>query len=147
PRRGKPLESAAELTVEPVEEVPQVPPRVLGWLKLLHHKALVDDDWSRSGAPDARWDSYSTAPLASWPRFDLIESANVLALLADLTPAWRELYVDILDRLIRRYVTWWGAVDWMALKGRDPQRHAYPEEWREIGRASCRERVSREQGE
>ena len=69
-------------------------------------------------------------PLTSWPRFDLIESAYAIALLADLTPAWRELYVDILDRVIRRYVTWWGAVDWMTLKGRDPQRHAYPEEWR-----------------
>ena len=130
PRRRKPLESAAELAVDRVEEVPHIPPRLLGWLKVLHHKALINDDWSRSGAPDPGWDSYSTAPLTSWPRFDLIESAYAIALLADRTPAWRELYVDILDRLIRRYVTWWGAVDWMTLKGRDPQRHAYPEEWR-----------------
>ena len=130
PRSRKPVEAAAELTVDPVEEAPHIPPRLLGWLKLLHGKALVDDDWSRSGAPDPSWDSYSQAPLTSWPRFDLVDSANVIALLADLTPAWRELYIDILDRLIRRYVTWWGAVDWMTLKGRDPQRHAYPEEWR-----------------
>jgi len=125
-----PLESAAELGVEPVEGVPHVPPRLLDWSKLLHAKALVDDDWSRSGAPDPSWDSYSTAPLTSWPRFDLIDSAYPIVLLADFTPAWRELYGDILDRLIRRYVTWWGAVDWMTLKGRDPQRDAYPEEWK-----------------
>src|SRR2546423_167833 len=111
PRRTEPLESGAELAVEPVEEVPYIPPRLLGWLKLLHHKARVDDDWSRAGAPDASWDSYSTAPLTSWPRFDLINSAYAIALLADRPPAWRELYSDILDRLIRRYVTWWGAVD------------------------------------
>jgi len=130
PRRERPLEFATELTVEPAGEAPHVPPRLLGWLKLLHRKACIDDDWSRSGAPHPSWDSYSGAPLTSWPRFDLIESALVVAVLADLTPAWRELYVDILDRLVARYVTWWGAVDWMTLKGRDPQRHAYPERWR-----------------
>jgi len=68
--------------------------------------------------------------MASWPRFDLIESAYTVVLLAELTPAWRELYVDILDRLIRRYITWWGAADWILLKGRDPQRDAYPELWK-----------------
>jgi len=55
-------------------------------LKLLHAKALVDDDWSRSGGPDPSWDSYSTAPLTSWPRFDLIDSAYPIVLLADFTP-------------------------------------------------------------
>jgi hypothetical protein len=95
-----PLESAAELTVEPVEAVAHVAPRLLGWLKLLHHKSLLQDDWSRFGAPDRRWDRYSTVPLMSWRRFDLVDSAYAIALLAELTPAWRELYVDILDRLI-----------------------------------------------
>src|SRR4051794_32329512 len=83
PRQLRPLKSAAELLVEPVEGAPHVSPRLLGWLKLTHEKALLDDDWSRSGRPDARWDSYSMAPLASWPRFDLIDSAYVIALLAD----------------------------------------------------------------
>jgi hypothetical protein len=50
--------------------------------------------------------------------------------LADLTPAWRELYVEILDGLLRRYISWWGAVDWMTLKGRDPLRGTYPESWK-----------------
>jgi hypothetical protein len=116
--------------VRPVPDVPGVPPRPLGWLKFLHHKVGLDDDWSRSGRPDPRWDGYSHAPLLSWPRFDLIDASYALAVLADLTPAWRELYVEILDGLLRRYVTWWGALDWMTLKGRDPDRDAYPESWR-----------------
>jgi len=64
--------------------------------------------------------------MLSWPRFDLTEASYALPVLADLTPAWRELYVEILDCLLRRYVTWWGALDWMTLKGRDPHRDAYP---------------------
>lgn len=110
--------------------MPGIPPRPLGWLKFLHHKVGLDDDWSRSGTPDPRWDSYSTSPMLSWPRFDLTEASYALPVLADLTPAWRELYVEILDGLLRRYVTWWGALDWMTLKGRDPHRDAYPESWR-----------------
>ena len=37
-------------------------------------------------------------------------------------------------RGLRRYVTWWGAVDWMTLRGRDPQRGEYPESWRVVAR-------------
>jgi hypothetical protein len=55
----------------------------------------LDDDWSRSGTPDPRWDSYSYPPLVSWPRFDLIDASCAVAVLADLTPAWRELYASM----------------------------------------------------
>jgi hypothetical protein len=130
PRRTAPIASGPGLTLRAIPGVPGIPPRPLGWLKFLHHKVGLDDDWSRSGTPDPRWDSYSYPPLVSWPRFDLIDASCALAVLADLTAAWRELYVEILDGLLRRYVTWWGALDWMTLKGRDPQRGAYPESWR-----------------
>ncbi|HTY97534.1 MAG TPA: hypothetical protein VMB91_10885 [Solirubrobacteraceae bacterium] len=97
---------------------------------MLYDKSARLDDWSRGGTPDERWDSYSTSPFLSWPRFDLIDSSYAIAVLADLTPAWRELYVSLLDSFLARYVTWWGAVDWMTLEGADPERDAYPEEWR-----------------
>lgn len=94
PRRRKPLESAAELLVDPVEKVPRIPPRLLGWSKLLYDKGLVDDAWSRSGACDPRWDSYSTAPLTPWPRFHLTDAANVRTAIeeaAEIEAAWLEL--------------------------------------------------------
>ena len=103
---------------------------MLGWLRVIHEKASLRDDWSRAGTPDERWDSYSTVPLLSWPRFDLIDTSYAIAVLSDLTPAWRELYVAILDRLLARYVTWWGAIDWMTLEGADPERAAYPQQWK-----------------
>lgn len=133
--RAAPPAKAAPLGGRPLapgrtEGAPAVPAQVLGWLRVLHEKATRHDDWSRTGTPDERWDSYSTSPMLSWPRFDLIDSSYAIAVLADLTPAWRELYVAILDRFLARYVTWWGALDWMTLEGADPERGAYPEEWK-----------------
>jgi hypothetical protein len=68
--------------------------------------------------------------MLSWHRFDLIDSTYALGLMADTTPAWRELYTDVLDRLLRRYVTFWGAADWLTLRGDDPDRDKYPESWK-----------------
>jgi hypothetical protein len=110
--------------------VAAIPPALLGWLKLLHGKANLCDDWSRSGRPDSSWDNYSTTPFLSWHRFDLIDSTYALAVLADRTPAWRELYVELLDRMLARYITWWGALDWMTQEGDDPARADYPPEWK-----------------
>ena len=91
PLHGQPLRPRSS------EGAPAIPPRLLGWLKVIHEKASLRDDWSRAGTPNERWDSYSTAPLLSWPRFDLIDSSYAIAVLADLTPAWREQYTKILD--------------------------------------------------
>ena len=109
PQGGRPLRPASS------QGAPSIPPQLLGWLRVIHEKASLRDDWSRAGTPDERWDSYSTVPLLSWPRFDLIDTSYAIAVLSDLTPAWRELYVAILDHLLARYVTWWGAIDWMTL--------------------------------
>lgn len=124
PRLGSPLSPSV------ADTAPSIPPPLLGWLKVLHRKAHLPDDWSRAGTPDPSWDSYSTAPFLSWHRFDLIDSSYAIAVLADRTPAYRELYVDLLDRMLARYVTWWGALDWLTLEGDDPQRGEYPPEWR-----------------
>ena len=103
--------------------------RSLGWLRYLHRKAVTPDDWSRQGEPHEWWDNKSTPPVLSFHRFDLIESTYALNLMADITPAWREVYTEILDKLIMRYPTFWGASDWLTQIGDDPDREHYPEDW------------------
>jgi Linalool dehydratase/isomerase len=108
---------------------PQLGERSLGWLRYLHRKALTPDDWRRDGEPHEWWDNKSTPPVLSFHRFDLIESTYALNLMADITPAWREVYTDILDQLIMRYPTFWGASDWLTQIGDDPEREHYPQDW------------------
>ncbi len=110
-------------------DVPQLGERSLGWLRFLHRKATTPDDWSRQGEPHEWWDNKSTPPVLNFHRFDLIESTYALNVMADITPAWREIYSDVLDRLIMRYPTFWGASDWLTQIGDDPDREHYPQEW------------------
>jgi hypothetical protein len=101
-----------------------------GWLRHLWRKATTPDDWSKSGEPHPWWDRYSFPPMLSYPRFDLSESSYALLIMARRTPAWREVYVRILDELIRRHTTWWAAIDWLTQIGHDPKRGAYPKAYR-----------------
>jgi hypothetical protein len=109
--------------------IPELSARTRGWLQFLHRKATTPDDWSSQGQPHEWWDNKSTPPVLSFHRFDLIESTYALNLMADITPAWREVYSDVLDRLVMRYPTFWGASDWLTQIGDDPDRENYPEEW------------------
>ena len=68
--------------------------------------------------------------MLSFPRFDLSESAYGLLLMADATPAWREVYTRILDELVRRHTTFWAAVDWLTQIGPDPDRARYPKRYK-----------------
>ena len=83
-------------------------------------KATTPDDWSSAGEPLQWWDRDSSAPMCAFPRFDLSETAYILPLLADRTPAWREVYARIADELVGRHTTFWAAVDWLTLIGHDP---------------------------
>ena len=65
--------------------------------------------------------------MANWPRFELVDSAPALALMAQTTPAWREVYVEVLDQLIARHTGWWSANDWLTQIGQDPNRGSYPD--------------------
>jgi hypothetical protein len=100
--------------------------RARGWLKHLHRKATTPDDWGSGGKPHEWWDRYSGGPMTNFPRFDLQESAYAMALMADRTPAWREVYAATLDGLMQRYTTFWAAVDWNTQFGDDPEREQYP---------------------
>jgi hypothetical protein len=77
--------------------------RSLGWLRYLHRKAHIPDNWDRDGRPHLHWDNRSDPPMASWHRFDVVESSYAIGLMAHITPAWRERYIAILDQLIERH--------------------------------------------
>ncbi len=103
--------------------------RCRGWLRYLYRKATTPDDWSKEGRPHPHWDAVSNEPTLSWHRFDLIESSYAVALMADATPAWREVYSRVLDELIHRHTGYWAAKDWLEQIGPDPRRASYPEAW------------------
>jgi hypothetical protein len=103
--------------------------RSLGWLRFMWDKATTHDDWSDQGEPHAWWDRYTVPPMCTFPRFDLALMGYVLPVMLESTPAWREVYIRIADELIRRYVTFWGAIDWCTLIGPDPNADRYPPEW------------------
>ena len=109
--------------------LPRLNERATGWLRFLHRKATTADDWSEDGKPHEWWDAYSTEPMLSFPRFDLSESSYGLGIMADQTPAWREVYTLILRGLAERHLTFWAAVDWLTQFGPDPRRKSYPPEW------------------
>jgi hypothetical protein len=116
------LASAAE----PPNTFPQLNERARGWLRFLYEKATTKDDWSSKGKPNEWWDQYTAPGIFSYPRFDLSESTYAVIMMADQTPAWREVYSRIMDELAGRYVTYWGAIDWMTQIGDDPARANYP---------------------
>ena len=102
----------------------------LGWLRYLHRKATTTDSWDREGHPHAHWDNKSDPPMTCYHRFDLIDSTYAIALMADRTPAWREVYEQVLDELIFRHTGWWAAEDWLTQIGDDPDRANYPDHYR-----------------
>ena len=78
--------------------------------------------------PHQWWDRYSNPVVTSYGRFDLHDSSYALLLMADQTPAWREVYSRIGDGLASRDPTYRGAIDWLTQIGDDPRRANYPEQ-------------------
>ena len=106
--------------------------RSRGWLRYLYRKATTPDNWDKDGQPHPHWDGTSYEPRRSWHRFDLIDSSYAMGLMADVTPAWREVYGTVLDELASRYTGYWAAKDWLDQIGDDPRRNQYPEEWHDL---------------
>ena len=105
---------------------PELNRRTQGWLRFLWDKATTEDNWGAHGVPHPWWDRYSSPVVTSYGRFDLHNSSFALLLMADQTPAWREIYTRIADGLVSRYPTYWGAIDWLTQIGDDPKRANYP---------------------
>jgi len=121
---GRPV---AQFPAETARSVhPTLNRRARGWLRFLWEKATTPDDWSADGVPHMWWDRYSNPVVTSYGRFDLHNSSYALLLMADETPAWREVYTRIADGLASRYPTYWGAIDWLTQIGDDPRRANYP---------------------
>lgn len=106
---------------------PSLNRRTRGWLRFLWDKATTADDWSSGGVPHQWWDVYTSPGVTSYGRFDLQTSSYALLLMADQTPAWREVYTRIADGLASRFPTYWGAIDWLTQIGDDPKRARYPQ--------------------
>ena len=104
--------------------------RDLGWLRYLYRKATTPDSWDRDSHPHEHWDTISDPPMLCCHRFDLIDSSYAVAMMADITPAWREVYGRILDELIFRHTGWWAAEDWLTQIGHDPKRGEYRDLYR-----------------
>ena len=104
--------------------------RSRGWLRYLHRKAHTPDNWNKDGQPLEWWDDRSTPPMLNFCRFDLLDSTYAIALMADQTPAWREVYSSVLDQLVMRHTTFHSAIDWLTYLGHDPNRGNYPEAYR-----------------
>lgn len=125
--------------------------RTKGWMRFIWDKATTADDWSysedierpwginiprgdidftiRDDRPHPWWDQYSSAPMLSYPRFDLSDSSYAVMLMADQTPAWREVYTRILDELAIRHTSYWAAIDWNTFIGPSPDRENYTALW------------------
>ena len=85
-----------------------------------------EDREDREG-PHPWWDQYSSAPYLSYPRFDLSDSSYPILMMADQTPAWREVYTRVMDELATRHTAYWAAIDWNTFIGDSPDRGNYPE--------------------
>lgn len=121
--------------------------RTKGWLRFIWDKATTPDDWGYREnielpwgiqiprgeidftvdgvGPHPWWDQYSAPPMLSYPRFDLADSSYPVMLMADQTPAWREVYTRIMDELASRHTSYWAAIDWNTFIGESPYRDQY----------------------
>src|SRR5688572_29630236 len=126
-RRDAMAQIAASDRSAALNRLPALNPRACGWLRFLWDKTTTADDWSSDGVPHQWWDVYTNPNITSYGRFDLHNSSYAMLLMADQTPAWREVYTRIVDGLASRYPTYWGAIDWLTQIGDDPKRANYPE--------------------
>ena len=78
--------------------------------------------------------------MLSYPRFDLSDSSYPILLMADQTPAWREVYTRVMDELATRHTSYWAAIDWNTFIGPSPDRENY-DAFNAPGFASWPERV------
>jgi hypothetical protein len=92
----------------------------------------TDDDWSMLGEPHEWWDRKTGAPMSNFPRFDLQETSYAIALFSMRTPAWTEIYVDMMNGICDRWTTFWASVDFNTQFGDDPNNRSYPSAFKQF---------------
>ena len=110
--------------VEPA--YPSLSEEALGQLKMAWRLAHVDDDWSKGGTVSDAWDRWTMWPYMAKFTYDLTYAVRMLGMMAQQTPAWREVYGeagDLFNQRMTQYVAWY---DWVEQKGLDPNRASYP---------------------
>lgn len=115
-----------------VSGYPALSERALGWLRYMYRKVNIEDDWSKTGKPSDAWDDKTAPPTLSWHRFDLTFSSVAIAMMADVTPAWREVYEHVLGSLAYRMTRHWAWHDWIEQRGEDPARGSYPQAYYQL---------------
>ena len=120
------LPRAAEPRLEP----PFLSDEALGWLAHLKRKVELGGRWRREDIVHEAWDTRSFVPTMSKPRYELTWISWVIGLMAEATPAWREIYAPIMRYAADRYLEYWAFHEWVENRGDDPKRGDYPEAYK-----------------
>jgi len=111
---------------------PVLTDEAMGWLAYLNRRVDFGGTWFKDDAPHASWDNLTGAPIGNYYRYDLTYLTFALGIMADQTPAWRELYTKILDFTAQRFLEYWSLFDWIERRGADPDRDNYPDFWYDL---------------
>ncbi|WP_399896443.1 hypothetical protein ACGH7X_41395 [Streptomyces sp. BBFR51] len=129
PGTGGPFRGRVRSSREIVPGVPSLSDEAIGWLAHLNRKVDFGGTWTIEDTPHESWDDRSFTPFGNFARYDLTWSQWSLALMAETTPAWREIYTKILGFSSDRYLEYWSLYEWLEHRGDDPMRDSYPPEW------------------
>jgi hypothetical protein len=119
-----PLTSSIDTDVVP--GYPALSDEAAGWLKYMHRKIQLPSTWTKDGKPHEAWDHQTLPPVLDMYRYDLTFSTFAIAMMAEVTPAWREVYAKILDHNAEKMTSYWAWWDWIEQTGNDPKRNEYP---------------------
>ena len=114
--------------------VPTLTDEAMGWLGYSRRRTtvLAAGKWGKDDLVHRSWDNFTGSPIDNYYRYDLTFSTFAVALMAAQTPAWREVYTDILDVTLQRFMEYWTFFDWVQNRGEDPNRLNYPDWWYEV---------------
>lgn len=112
---------------------PTLTDEAMGWLAYSNRRtSTLGGKWGKGDAVHASWDNKTGTPIDNYYRYDLTFSTFAIAMMAEHTPAWREVYSNILDFTAQRFLEYWTFFDWVERKGPDPDRNNYPDWWYDV---------------
>jgi hypothetical protein len=109
-----------------IDGYPSLSDEAVGNLRFSWRRALEDDDWSKEGEMSLAWDRWTCWPYIAKTTYHLTWYLMLVAKMANETPAWREVHLEIAKRTVNRSRQYGGWYDWVDQKGLDPNRASYP---------------------